>query len=145
MPDIDWCSARLRQSASLAEALDASFDAFEAIRQLARQCEGMSPDLFAAFMSAAANAADGRDAITSAPALPPAGTYSWPHGTPGRETDPDDAADSMAALAALLASRLEQAAPLATTPNDRLACRDAARSVRQIQQLMAPADDARIR
>jgi hypothetical protein len=145
MPDIEWCAARLHQSASLAETLDASFDAFEAIRQLARRCEDMSPDLFAAFMSAAAEAADGRDAITSAPALPPPSGHSTPSGTPGHEADPEDAADSMAALAAVLASRLELAAPLATTPHDRLARRDAAWSARQIQQLMAPADDASIR
>ncbi len=88
MQGTGWCAARLRQGASLAGTLAASFDAFEAIRQLARQCEDMSPDLFAAFMSAAAEAADGRDAITSVTALPPTSGHSTPSGTPGTRPIP---------------------------------------------------------
>jgi hypothetical protein len=49
--------------------LAASFDAFEAIRVVARGSEDLAPWLFAAFMTAADAAVDGTQAITVAPSL----------------------------------------------------------------------------
>src|SRR5260370_3615896 len=96
-------AARLRQAATLPDVLAASFDAFEVIRLLACGNEDRVPGLFAAFMTAADAAVDGREAITAAPSLPPGGGD-------GTGTGPPLAADSavrdmpadMAALAALL-------------------------------------------
>lgn len=144
--EIELSDARLQQSASLPDVLGASFDAFEVIRRLARQCESMEPDLLAAFMSAASAAAGGRDAINGAPALLSAASHP-PRlgGRPSREPDPHTAADAIAGLAAVLADRLDSAAYLATTPPDRRACEDGAQAARQIHQLMAPADDRHTR
>jgi hypothetical protein len=61
----------LRQAATLPGILAASFDAFEVIRLLARVSEDTVPALFAAFMTAADAAVDGREAVTTAPSLPP--------------------------------------------------------------------------
>ena len=70
MPQANGIEARLRQAASLPEALAAGFDAFEAIRMAARDCQDRVPELFAAFMTTADAAVDGREALTIAPSLP---------------------------------------------------------------------------
>ncbi len=62
---------RLREAAGLPDTLAVAFDAFEAIRQLAHDCEDSVPSLLAAFLTTADAA--GREAITAAPALPPPG------------------------------------------------------------------------
>jgi hypothetical protein len=64
--------ARLRDAAALPEILAVSFDAFEAIRLTARSCTDRTPQLFAAFMTTAGAATEGREAITAAPRSPPA-------------------------------------------------------------------------
>jgi hypothetical protein len=140
--EIELSDGCLRRATSLPDLLAAGFDAFEVIRRLARQSQGKAPDLLAAFMSAATVAADGRDAIASAPALLSAGSPARPGGRPGREPGPQAAADSIARLAAVLADRLDHAASLATTPRDWRACEDGAQAARQIYQLMAPAGDS---
>ncbi len=71
--EISGIMTRFRHAASLPETLAAGFDAFEAIRQLARDCENRVPALFAAFMTTADAAVDGREAITIAPSLPQPG------------------------------------------------------------------------
>ena len=60
----------LRAASSLAATLAAGFDAFEAIRLLARGNEDRDPGLFAAFMMAANAAVEGRESLTSSPSLP---------------------------------------------------------------------------
>jgi hypothetical protein len=66
---VEVIQARLREASSLAELLAVSFDAFEAIRVLARSSEDTVPGLFAALMTTADAAVDGREAITIAPSL----------------------------------------------------------------------------
>ena len=61
---------QLRQASSLAATLTAGFDAFEAIRLLARATRTATPGLFAAFMMAANAAVEGRESLTSSPSLP---------------------------------------------------------------------------
>ena len=73
MHEIEAITATLRESVSLPEILAASYDAFELIRRIARDCEDMVPALFPAFISAAGAAVEGRECIAAAPALPPAG------------------------------------------------------------------------
>ena len=68
--EISGIMTRLRDAASLPDTLAVAFDAFEVIRQLARDCESRVPALFAAFMTTADAAVDGREAVTTAPALP---------------------------------------------------------------------------
>lgn len=102
MAGVEVIQARLREASSLAELLAVSFDAFEAIRVLARSSEDTVPGLFAALMTTADAAVDGREAITIAPSL------SWAPGStpfaspaaadPGIET----ITDALAALGALL-------------------------------------------
>ena len=135
----------LRQASSLASTFVASFDAFEAIRLLARGNEHRDPGLFAVFMMAADAAVDGREALTISPSLPPA-TTPQPAVSPATGADLDDIADAMAGLAAQLAGCLARTAAMAQTPGDRAACEHAAHAAGQIRQLMARgADDPSLR
>jgi hypothetical protein len=123
--------------AGLATALGHGYDTFESIRQVARSCEDQSPDLFAAFMSAAGAAADGRDAILTAASRPSRTTDAAEPGQPSPSASRAEAADWIAASAFRLAARLDHASELAEARQDRNACRDAATAARQIHQLMA--------
>jgi hypothetical protein len=126
---------RLRQAASMPETLAAAFDAFEAIRIAARSYQDQVPALFAAFMTVADAAVDGREAITVAPSLPPDGADVSP-AVPA-DADTGQAADCLAALAAALSSQLTEAASLAgASPDDQAACQDAAAAATRICQLM---------
>jgi hypothetical protein len=81
--DVEAIAARLRDARSLPELLAASFDAFEAIRVLARRSEDRAPSLFAAFITAAAAAVTGREAITMSPPLSPSSAGSLAPNPPG--------------------------------------------------------------
>lgn len=70
MPQGNGIEPRLRQAADLPEAIAAAFDAFEAIRIAARDYQHRLPELFAAFVTTADDAVDGREALTIAPSLP---------------------------------------------------------------------------
>ena len=129
---------RLRQAASLPEILTAGFDAFEAIRVAARSYQDRVPALFAAFMTAADAAIDGREALTAAPTLPPGGPGAG-LAVPA-DGDTAQAADCLAALAVTLGGRLTEAASLAETSADEQACQDAAAAAGRIRQLMARAN-----
>jgi hypothetical protein len=130
---------RLQGAPDLPGTLAAGFDAFEAIRLLARGNEDRDPSLFAAFMYAADAAIDGREALTLSPSLPPA-TYPRPPVLPTPAADLDDIGDTMASLAALLAAQLSGATAAAAVPADRAACAQAAEAARVIHQLMAVDD-----
>jgi hypothetical protein len=136
VPEATSIGTRLEQAASLPEVLAAGFDAFEAIRITARHHQDQVPALFAAFMTTADAAVDGREAITIAPSLPRA-----PGARPGRaltaDADTGQAADTLAALAAMLCDRLTDAATRADTADDRAACQDAAEAAVRICQLLA--------
>jgi hypothetical protein len=131
--------------AGLPQALGLAFETFEAIRQLARRYENQSPDLFAAFMSAAVAAADGRDAVLTAHTVPSHTPGPDEPSQPGPGADQHEVADSIAASAAALATRLDHAAGRAETTQDRQACHDAAAAARHIRDLLASTDDAHAR
>jgi hypothetical protein len=135
VPETASIGMRLERAASLPEVLAVGFDAFEAIRVTARHHQDQVPALFAAFMTTADAAVDGREAITIAPSLPTA-----PAARPGPPLTADagtgQAADTVAALAAVLRDRLTDAAAQAGTPGDRAACQDAADAAGRICQLM---------
>jgi hypothetical protein len=136
--EISSITTRLRDADSLPDTLVAGFDAFEAIRQLARGCEDKVPALFAAFMTTADAAVDGREAITIAPALPRPGRAGL--SVSGAGASVEEIAGALAGLGALLTDRLSRAAAIAATAADRAACTDAAQAAGRICQLMASGD-----
>lgn len=133
MHDLEAILARLRGARSLPELLEASFDAFEAIRILARSSEHKVPSLFAAFMTVADAAVDGRQAITLAPSLSQISLVT----PPAAGADIDTITVALAALGELLDECLARAADRALIPGDRAACQEAAKAGRRIHQLMA--------
>jgi hypothetical protein len=139
--EISGIMTRLREAASLPDTLAAGFDAFEAIRRLARDCEDNEPALFAAFMTTADAAVDGREAITIAPALPQPGRTAAGVSSSGADAPVEETAGVLAGLGALLRDRLSHAATIAATAGDRTGCADAAHAAGRICQLMTPADD----
>jgi hypothetical protein len=139
VPQASGIEARLVEAASLPETLAAGFDAFEAIRMTARHWQDQAPGLFAAFMTAADAAVDGREALTIAPSLPPADS-ARPDTTVAAGADPGQAADALAALASALRDRLTHAATFAELPADQAACQDAAQAAGRLCQLMARGD-----
>jgi hypothetical protein len=141
--DVEAIAARLRDARSLPELLAASFDAFEAIRVLARRSEDLTPSLLAAFMTAADAAVDGREAITIAPSLSPSPGGTLATSSPAADADINTITDALAALGALLDERLADAADRTVRPGDRAGCQEAAEAGRRIHQLMARDDNDR--
>jgi hypothetical protein len=139
--EVEAITARLRDARSLSELLAASFDAFEAIRVMARGSEDMLPALFAAFLTAADAAVDGREAITVAPSLFPPPGVTLNASPPDACADIDTITDALAALGALLNERLAHAADRALVPGDRAACLEAAEAGRRIHLLLAREDN----
>ena len=132
---------RLEQAAGLAAVLDAGYDAFESMRLAFRIHEDPASGLFAAFVMAAASAADGRAAIAFAPSLPSrrrhraAETGQRPPGGDSAERFASEATGMSQVLAACLA----RAARPASDPGDRSACEQAARCAREICELLGEA------
>src|ERR1035438_1482264 len=125
---------RLEQAAGVAAVLDAAYDAFESMRLAFRAHEDPASGLFAAFVMAAASAADGRDAIAFAPSLPPRrrpGVAGTGQGPPGEDSAERFAGEAVG-LSQVLAARLVRAAGSASDPGDRGACERAARCAREI-------------
>jgi hypothetical protein len=141
--DVEVIVARLRDARSLPELLAASFDAFETIRVVARRSEDIVPSLFAAFMTAADAAVDGRQAITLAPSLSQASGVMSVTTPPAAGADIDTITAALAALGELLDERLAHVADHALLSSDRTACQEAAEAGRRIHQLMARDDDDR--
>ena len=137
MHDVEVITARLRDARSLPVLLAAGFDAFEAIRVIARGYEDTAPVLFAAFMTAADAAVDGREALTIAPSLSPAPEVTTITSPPAAGADIDTITDALAALGALLDERLAHAADRALAAGDRAACQEAAQAGRRIHLLLA--------
>jgi len=130
---------RLRQAASLPGTLVASFDAFEAIRLLARGNEHRDPGLFAAFMMAADAAVDGRKPHHQP--LAPLGDQTPASRQPGDRCRPGRHRRCHRRPRAQLADCLPRAAAMADTSGDRAACEQAAHAAGQIRHLMARDDD----
>ena len=134
MQDTEEISTRLRDAASLPDLLAASFDAFEIIRILARSCDQLAPEKFAALMTTADAAVDGREAVTAVSELPAGASMALAF-TP-TSAGPREITAALAALGTLLADRLALAGTLAAAA-DRGACADAAGAASRIHLLMA--------
>jgi hypothetical protein len=140
MPEISSITTRLREAASLPETLTAAFDAFEAVRQVARGCEDKVPALFTAFMTTADAAVDGREAITIAPSLPTDRRGGADVIMPQASVPVEEIADALAGIGRLLSDQLTSAAAMAATAADQGACTEAAQAAGRICQLMASGD-----
>jgi len=125
---------RMLHAAGLAPTLDVAYDTFEDMLQVLRAHEDPASCLFAAFVMAAASAADGRDAVLFAPSLPPHRGNEDPAALVGESAEA--VADGVAKLSRLLAARLAQAGESAADPGDQAACADAARSADEIYHLL---------
>ena len=136
MKELDAIASRLRGGTALAGLLDAGFDAFEVIRLVARASEDLAPDLFAAFITTAGTAVEGRNALGDAPSLPPA--TRRPTITMSSTVDAGQIADELTVLATLLAQRLAEAGAQAAGEGDRAACQHATCAAAGIHRLLAP-------
>ena len=139
MTSIPRSQQRLQHAVRLAAILDAAYDAFEDMLQAIRAHENTASGLFAAFVMAAASAADGHDAILFAPSLPPGQGNST--STTVDEMPAGESAASMAGAAArlsrVLAARLTEVWETAADPGDLAACADAVCCAQSIHDLLA--------
>jgi hypothetical protein len=137
MSSIPAVRDRLERADSLPAVLDAAHDAFASMLSAIRALEDPATALFIPLVMAAAFAAAGRNALAFAPAFP-----SRPLPAAPTRDEPADAASvqvitaSLAALSELLAARLTDAPCDAAVRSDQAACRDAARSAREIHALL---------
>lgn len=67
---MDMAQQRLQEADGLAAVLDAAYGAFEGMLSVIHPAQDPASSLFAAFVMAAASAADGRNALALAPSLP---------------------------------------------------------------------------
>lgn len=128
---------RLGAAEGVGDTLAAGWDTFELVQAVANECSDLSPDLFPAFMFAAASAAEGRDAVGFAPSMPAS------PGQPASLTRPVSAdahqiADQLADLVTALGLRLHAITRQAGDPADLRACEHAAREADRIRDLLGP-------
>ena len=134
-------SARQRvvvAAADLPDVLDAAYDAFEDMLVLLRQHQEDDEAAFPAFVMAAAAAANGRDWIAGADALPCAAPRNQADGLPGG-TSTEDVASAVAGLSREVDRKLTSAAASAESPSDRLSCNRAAAEAATIAALLSGA------
>jgi hypothetical protein len=138
MTMMDTAQQRLQEADGLAAVLDAAYAAFEVMLSAIHPLQDPASSLFAAFVMAAASAADGRNALALAPSLPghpllaaPAEQQPWSGGPSER------VAGVVAGLSRLVADRLTQAAVFALDAGDGAACQHAAQSARDICGLLS--------
>jgi hypothetical protein len=137
MHDIEAIKTRLQEAKDLPGLLAAGFDAFETLRVLARSGEDETPALFAAFMTAADAAVDGREALTIAPSLPPGRAGPTVGHGPAASGTAGQVAEALADLAGVLGSCLTAAASQTSLRGDRAACQEAAAAAGRIRFMMA--------
>jgi hypothetical protein len=134
MSSLFFVRERLHQTSGLAAILDAAYDAFESMLPVLRANEDPSDPMFGALVLAAGSAADGRDAVLSAPSLPPHRLHAA--GAEERHDAAEPVAGVLAGLSELLAARLDDAERVAADPDDQAACQAAARWARDIHSLL---------
>lgn len=135
---IDTTQQRLQEADGLGVVLDAAYAAFEGMVSVIHPVQDPSSDLFAAFVMAAASAADGRNALALAPSLPRHPLLTTPaQQQPWSGESPERVAEMVTGLSNLVAERLTQAAAAAPDTSDRDACRHAAQSARDICGLLS--------
>ncbi|MFI5065314.1 MAG: hypothetical protein ACHP9Z_15260 [Streptosporangiales bacterium] len=135
---------RLERADGLPALLEAAHQGFAVALAAMRAHEDPASEWFCGFVMAAAAAADGRDALLFAPSMPQRGSPGMrdlgtqpPAGRAVRDDPAGSVAGDIAALCGLAAVRLARAASHAPDPGDQDACARAARSARQICELLA--------
>lgn len=111
----------------LARAFGTAASVFEAIRFAAESYADTDPELFAAWLLTAAEAADGRDALLHAASAPPSGLASAPQLVAGQ----------LDGIARALTGLLAAAGGHADDPGDAAACERAAACAGRIRDLLA--------
>ncbi len=129
---------RLLHDGGLPALLDTAYAAFELLLAAIEDHEDPASGMFAQFVFAATHAANGRDAILFAPALPvrplhPADTTVNGQGSGAGVPD-------IVALSKTLCHVLAQAAHAVPGRDDRAACLHAARSAASIHRLLTGTD-----
>jgi cell division septum initiation protein DivIVA len=133
--EIDDMRTRLETASSMTDTLAQAWDAFDLIRQTARQYEHQAGEWFAAYAMAAASAVHGRNLLTTMPPIPL--TRATPATSdPEQPGDAETAADALADLAFLLSSRLKAAARHASHASGREICERAAAQADAIASLL---------
>jgi hypothetical protein len=137
MTSIVQMRERLEDAAGLSGVLGVAYDAFEYMRLAIRAHDDPGSGLVAAFMMAAASAADGREAIGFAPSLPryPSERALEQDAAPAVESA-ESTAEAVADLSRVLVTRLATAGGSATDPGDWAACADAARCAQNVYGLL---------
>jgi len=138
MTRITAAQHRVQQASDLAAVLDAAYEAFEAMLSAIDPVQDPASGLFAAFVMAAASAANGRNAVALAPSLPGHPLLAVPAEQPPWSGEPPErVAEVVAGLSHLVAERLAEAADSAPDTGDQAACRHAAQSARDICGLLS--------
>lgn len=139
MTSIGAVQSRLEQAEGLAAILDAAYAAFEELLAHLSAHEDLGGELVAPFLLGATRAANGRDAVLFAPALPARPLHRDQPIGPGERSVESvvNAAKVAAALSAVLAARLTGAACLTVGHADRAACQEASRYAQEIHDLAA--------
>jgi hypothetical protein len=137
MNRINAAHRRLQQASDLAAVLDAAYEAFEGMLSVIYPAQDPASGWFAAYVMAAASAANGRNALALAPSLPRRPLLAVPEEQgPGPGERPERVAEAVAGLSHLVAGRLASAAAGAPDTGDRDACRHAARNALDICGLL---------
>ena len=133
--------AHLQEAADLTAFLSGAYEAFEGMLVVIRAHESRAEDMFAAFVMAAVSAANGRDAVATAPSLPRIGSGIRPptEGDLVAAASVQEIAGDLASLGRVLADRLVGAARSAPDGADRAACAAAARDAGNIYLLFSGA------
>jgi hypothetical protein len=129
---------RFRDGDGLPALLDTAYAAFELLLSAIEEHEDPGTGMFAQFVFAATQAANGRDAILFAPSLPARPLRAADHVVGGRGSGTD--IQGIAALSRVLCQVLSQAAGAVSGREDRLACWDAARYAAAIHRLLTGTD-----
>lgn len=130
MKSVDDFKARLTGTRDVAEILAAGWDIFALVALLAGEIAAEKAELFPVFMSVAAAAAEGRDAVGFAPSVP-----GGPRGVDAsKEQSNWDVLMEAAELMPVLAAQLRAAAEAA---GDRQACEHAARQAERVGELLS--------
>jgi hypothetical protein len=135
-PETPW--GRLLAASESTDIISASWFAFECIRLCADEFADQATGHFATWVTAAAPACEGRNALGRAPSMPAAADH--PDSLPRIAVAGEDAAARLVGeLAALLEERLSDAARQATAPEDTKACARAKEAAAEIRELFAGA------
>jgi hypothetical protein len=129
---------RLRCGGGLPALLDTGYAAFELLLTAIEEHEDPASGMFAQFVFAATHAANGRDAILSAPSLPVRPLHRA-HTAAGRRGSGTGVPD-IVALTQVLCHVFAQCAASAPGRDDQAACLHAARSAAAIHRLLTGAD-----